>query len=695
MRNDSRLPDAGRAAARLQWRWPFQASRRPRLLLLFTAVYISVGTILGAVIALGLARYVADRVAEQVSRDVGSLTEEFVATQMTSQLAGTGLEGLRGNGLAAFDSFVRQRLLRPPILRINVWDSRGSIVYSTQAGLLGQSLGLDEHLQEALAGQTVVEVESVEGAEGGGLEGYSRIMEVYTPIRLGQAGPPVGAFEIYRDYSSVASLVASVERGVLLAMGSGLAALYLAILLVVKGGSDLIRHQEREIEEKRATLQHLAYHDSLTGLPNRALVRDRLEVALAQAARSRQRLAVLFLDLDRFKLINDSLGHRVGDDVLREIGNRLVLSVREGDTVARMGGDEFVLLLGGFARVEEVADAARRILERLRRPLLLGSQELHVTVSMGIALWPDDGQDADTLIRNADAAMYRAKEQGRDNFQFFTPELQEAMHRRLSVGNELRRALEREEFTVHFQPVFHLGTGKLEGVEALVRWQHPERGLVMPGDFISIAEETGLIVPIGERVLRLACQAARRWHEAGHSIWISVNLSSRQFKQPNLAGLVTSVLQETGLPPHALELEITETTAMADPDYTVAVLGQLRQMGVRIALDDFGSGYSSLNYLRRLPIDKVKIDRSFIHDVTRDANDAAIAQAIIAMAHSLGLRVVAEGVEEAGQLEFLRHRHCDEVQGYLTARPMPADGLTRLLERPVFAPLTGAGDQTA
>ncbi|MFQ5859710.1 MAG: EAL domain-containing protein, partial [Anaerolineae bacterium] len=368
-------------------------------------------------------------------------------------------------------------------------------------------------------------------------------------------------------------------------------------------------------ERKRAEgmIRHLAYHDAVTDLPNRALFKDRLALALAQARRNKQMLAVMFLDLDRFKVVNDTAGHAEGDRLLQSVGKQLKDLLRESDTVARVGGDEFTLLLPGITRVEDAVEIAKKILKSLQQPCVMAGHEFHITTSIGITVYPADGEDAETLLRNADIAMYRAKEEGRNNYQLYTPAMNVQIAERLALENDLRHALEREEFVVYYQPQVNINTRQIVGMEALVRWQHPERGLILPMEFIPVAEETGLIVPLGEWVLRTACAQARAWQEAGlPPLRVAVNLSARQFQQRNLAERVGQVLQETGLDPHCLQLEITEGVAIQDVDFTIKMLRRLKAMGVQIAIDDFGTGHSALSYLKRFPIDVVKIDRSFV-----------------------------------------------------------------------------------
>jgi diguanylate cyclase (GGDEF)-like protein/PAS domain S-box-containing protein len=437
---------------------------------------------------------------------------------------------------------------------------------------------------------------------------------------------------------------------------------------------------ERKNAEEQ--VKHLAFHDALTGLPNRLLLNDRLTVALAQAHRSQQKLATLYLDLDRFKVINDSLGHTVGDELLRRVADRLRVSVREGDTVARLGGDEFVILVQRISSERDAETIAHKVLAAIRLPISVENRDFFLTTSIGVSIYPNDGGDAETLLQNADTAMYRAKEKGRDNCQLYAPAMNARAVERLSLENRLRQALPNDELVLYYQPIVDLRDGRVRGAEALLRWKHPERGLLLPAEFITLAEISGLISPIGQWVLQTACKQIREWQSIGDSRFtVSVNLSARQFLQPDLVSQVAGALSASGVDPSCLDLEITESYAMENADLTIKTLWELRRLGVGISMDDFGTGYSSLNYLKRFPIDRVKLDRSFVRDVVTNPEDAAIVRAVIAMAHTLKLVVVAEGVENEGQLAFLRQHRCDEMQGFLFSPAVEPQEFQKLLVR--------------
>jgi diguanylate cyclase (GGDEF)-like protein/PAS domain S-box-containing protein len=435
-------------------------------------------------------------------------------------------------------------------------------------------------------------------------------------------------------------------------------------------------------DRKRAEeqIEFHAYHDVLTHLPNRKLFQDRLMQNVTRARRSGRAVAVMFVDLDHFKTINDTLGHEAGDELLLEMSRRLRDCVRDDDTVARLGGDEFTIILAELRHPEDAAGVAEKIIRAVQVPMQIGGTTLEISASIGISLYPEDGADPETLLRNADSAMYRAKESGRNTYQLCTEDMKRRAQERLSLESRLRKAISGGQLTLHYQPQIQLATGKVIGIEALVRWNDPDRGLIHPSAFIPLAEETRLILPLGDWVLHTACKQMREWRDRGLDIpHVSVNLSARQFQHAEIVERVRSVLQETGLEASALDLEITETTAMQNAETTVEVLHALRALGVSVSIDDFGTGYSSLNYLKRFPITCVKIDRVFVRDLATNDGDAAIVAAVIGIARSLRLRVTAEGVENAEQLAFLRRRKCDAAQGYLFSRPVPAESLPAIV----------------
>jgi diguanylate cyclase (GGDEF)-like protein/PAS domain S-box-containing protein len=429
---------------------------------------------------------------------------------------------------------------------------------------------------------------------------------------------------------------------------------------------------ERKLAEER--LAHLAQFDALTGLPNRTLVQDRLAQTIAQARRQARQVAVLFVDLDRFKLVNDTLGHFVGDLLIAEVARRLLACVRPGDTVGRISGDEFAVVLADLAHADDAALVAQKMLDALARAYQLAGSETFISASIGIAVYPGDGADAQDLLRNADMAMYRAKESTRNAYCFFTPEMNQRASARMQLNNDLRHAIERREFVLHYQPKVDLVSGRMQGMEALLRWNHPTRGLVAPLEFVPALEESGLILPVGEWVLEEACAQIGRWRAEGLApVPVAINLSAKQFRRRDLDAVISRALAAAGVPSTLLELEITESCLMEDPEQAVRLLDSLRRAGVRISVDDFGTGYSSLSYLTRLPLSALKIDRSFVRDAVSSPQAASIVRAVIDMAHNLRFTVIAEGVETEQQVAFLRQHACDQAQGFLYGRPGPAE----------------------
>ncbi len=485
-------------------------------------------------------------------------------------------------------------------------------------------------------------------------------VEIFEPIVI--EGKPAGVLYICASLKPVYSRLIVFSIAAILIVLGALVAAYL-----------MLRGMRRTLVRAEQDLNYLAMFDPVTSLPNRNALNIRITQAVARAERIKSGLAVLFLDLDNFKIINDTLGHDAGDELLHQVATRLSTAIRSADTVFRLGGDEFTVLIEDIPESVAAGVIATTLIHALQLPFKLKNQEVYITTSIGISHYPEDSHHFKTLLKNADTAMYHAKARGKNNFQFFSPDMNSKAQKRLEVETNLRRALENNEFETYYQPQVDQRTGEVVGMEALMRWRHPERGLVSPAEFIPVAEETGLIVPMGAWILRQSCRQCREWHAAGFpDLKIAVNLSGKQFNQENLAGQIAQILQETQLDPTFLELEITESAIMETSNHAIDILNQLRQMGLSLAIDDFGTGYSSMNYLKRFPISKLKIDRSFVMDIPHDAEDGAITEAIIALAKALDIAVIAEGVETVEQAAFLAKRECHLVQGFLYSKPMPS-----------------------
>lgn len=452
------------------------------------------------------------------------------------------------------------------------------------------------------------------------------------------------------------------------------------VLSIIGAAAFLLGRMQRVVARAEERVGYLAYYDTVTHLPNRHAFNERFEAMLEEARQRGQMLILLFLDLDDFKVVNDTLGHHVGDILLKAVAEKLTACLRLGDAVYRVGGDEFAMILTDFNEREGAVAVAEKFIRTLSQPLIVEGHTLYVSASIGLSVFPKDGVDTATLLRNADAAMYSAKEHGKNNYQHFSQEMHEKTSLRLALEGDLRHALERQEFELHYQPMIELATGRVAAVEALLRWNHPEKGMVNPAAFIPLAETTGLIVPIGEWVLREACAHAQSWNAQGHEVQVSINLSGRQFLEESLIRTILEILRDTGLDPKMLVLEITESVLMEHAESTVARLYQLKDMGIYLSIDDFGTGYSSMAYLKRFPVGKLKIDQSFIRDIPEDSEDVAITTATIQMAHSLKLKVVAEGIETRAQADFLRERGCDIGQGYLFSRPLKHAALLKYFD---------------
>lgn len=567
------------------------------------------------------------------------------------------------------------------IFRVKLYDLNGRTVFSTEAEQISHDESDDEGFIAAKAGNVLSEL-----TYRGEIYSLDKLLvnqdmlATYLPVRGTPQSKPIGIFELYSDVTPLLKTIHATQKKLILYFVIALILLYIVLFLIVRRADKIIKRHESERENHQAQILFHACHDSLTGLPNRNLFHDRLTHAMTRANRNNRLIALMFIDLDRFKTVNDTLGHNIGDQLLKAVTGRLRKCIRECDTVARLGGDEFTIVLENLDNVAQVTDVAERILDVMSKPFRIEQHEIFTSPSIGITLYPFDDDDVNNLISFADIAMYHAKEKGKNNYKFYSAEMSIRTKDRLSLESHLRRALEKEEFVLYYQPKIDLSSGVITGMEALLRWKSPDRGLVSPLEFVPLLEETGLILAVGDWVLRTACRQNKIWQSKGFpSLKVAVNISAMQFRQENIAEQIGRALRDTGLEPKDLELEITESTLIDNIESAVKVLLTLHKMGIFIAIDDFGTGYSSLSYLKRFQIDCLKIDRSFVRDVTTDPDDAAIATAIIALAHSLRLTVVAEGVETENHLAFLNAHHCDEAQGFLFSKPLPAEEFEKLL----------------
>ena len=561
-------------------------------------------------------------------------------------------------------------------VKVKLYQLDGRTLFSTEAAQIGKDYSQRAGFIAASKGLVVTEFshrDKFSDFHGNILD--RDLLASYVALRRSDTAPIEGVLEVYTD---VTDLLASIKKQELLVTATVigvLSTLYIILFFIV-------RHADRVIKGQYEQILHQATHDDLTGLPNRILFHEMLAQAMARTQRTGKLLAVMFLDLDGFKNINDMLGHEYGDILLKQISQRLTAVLRKNDLVARQGGDEFIILVQDIAVVQSIVNIAETILAAVSETVIADNHEMHVTASIGITVFPFDDVEISHLLRYADIAMYHAKEAGKNNFQFYSEEMDALIRERMEIENGLRHALERNELVLHYQPQVDIGSGKIFAVEALLRWAHPEKGLIPPGKFIPVAEESNLIIAIGEWVLRAACKQNRAWQDAGlPHVRMAVNLSARQLRQPRLVAVVAEAMEDAGLALHSdnLELEVTESMIMKNIGETITTLNKLHEMGVSLSVDDFGTGHSSLTYLKRFPIHTLKIDKSFVDDIATDPDSAAIAATIIALGHSLKLNVIAEGVETAEQLAVLRKIKCDEMQGYYFSRPIPAEELERLL----------------
>jgi diguanylate cyclase (GGDEF)-like protein len=578
--------------------------------------------------------------------------------------------------IASLHDDVLQKIRGLPVVKLKIYALSGLTVYSTEPKQIGENKAGNPGFQKAKTGQTDSELVFRDNFSATEQVIVKRnLLSSYIPVRRTPNGPIEGIFEIYSDVTPLVADIESTQYTVLSGVIFLLFLLYLFLLMIVRRADRIIRsHENAERRAQAEQMHYMAYHDPLTGLPNRALFKDRFQHAVTIANRTQKSLGVMFIDIDRFKAINDSMGHESGDAVLIEAAKRIRACLRASDTACRIGGDEFTVILERLPSNEHAAQVANRLIQKFSEPMQVGSREIVVTASIGIAVYPGATQDIQRLLRDADAAMHAAKESGRNGYAFYTQEMETRAQESLEYELGLRQALQNREFLVYYQPRVNTATGTVTGAEALLRWQHPRRGLVMPESFIPLLEDTGLVIPVGEWILQQACLQGRRWQDAGHgSFGVSVNLSMKQFRAGTLLNSVRQALEESGLPPRSLELEITETVLVDDAEQALDLMRELKQIGVTLSIDDFGTGYSSLNYLRRFPIDLLKIDGSFIRDVTRNRGDAAITTTIAVMAKSLRLGIVAEGVETREQARFLKTIGCHDMQGFLFGGPVPAE----------------------
>jgi diguanylate cyclase (GGDEF)-like protein len=652
---------------------------------------VGLATVLVVVIALTLfyRQLVFDSLVEEETRSNVALTKAFANSiwprhatfiQRASTVAAGELASREE--IRKLESDLRLLMQGLSVVKVKVYDAKGRTVFSTEARQIGEDKSGNGGFQQARDGIAASEIifrDRFDAWEG--VISDRNIIATYVPVRIHDGAPVEAVMEVYSD---VTSLVEKMERGQWTILGGvlgGLSVVYALILWILLRYRRLLAHEEalRLAQEER--IRHQAYHDDLTGLPNRASFAEQLDAMTRRARRAGWNFAVMFLDIDRFKVVNDSLGHHAGDQLLRVAAARIQRCIRDSDMLFRMGGDEFTVLLEDVRGPEHTAAVAHRILEAVAEPVELHQHEIRVTVSIGMALFPRDDASGEQLVKSADTAMYRAKELGRNRYEFFTTEMNTRVENQLVLEAALRRAMENGEFLLHFQPRVSATNRFVVGVEALLRWQSPERGLVPPAVFIPVLEETGLIVPVGAWVLDAACRQATQWRDSGLPLRMSVNISSRQFRSESLVQTVASALRSSGLEPEFLELELTESLLIENTESAISILNRFKELGVMVSIDDFGTGYSSFGYLKQFPIDFLKIDSTFIRDLARNPKDAAIVESISVLARSLGIGLVAEGVEEIHQAEYLRTCYCTEMQGWLFGRAVSSEELPGLVSR--------------
>lgn len=650
--------------------------------------YFSIASLLGFAIVIVALSYLYKQVSleslkEQESRSNTALTQAF-SNSIWHKYAdylkqNSGLEKAQ---IEALDRDVRRMMQGLNVAKVKLYNLNGVTLYSTEPEQIGSNKSLNKGFLTAKSGNIASELtfrNQFYALEGMVVD--RNLIASYIPIVSPDTNDVEAVFELYSDVTPLIQKLGDSQTSLVGGVLVILSVLYLFLFVIVKRADNIIAKQD-EVQRKHAEqVQHHAYHDALTLLPNRNMFSDRLHEAVNRSRRNNQPFALLFIDLDRFKLINDSLGHITGDQLLCVASKRIMQAMRDIDTVYRMGGDEFTVITDALHNEQEAAIIAQRIIDAMSQPILLDDHEVIVTTSIGIAMYPKDDITADKLVKDADAAMYKAKELGRNCYQYYTEDMNARSLERLAMERDLRKAISNEEFVLYYQPKAASTNGEIIGMEALLRWNHPEKGLLTPDHFLSYLEDTGLIIPVGEWVIRTACQEAKRWiHEGYTPMRISVNLSSAQFRADNLVNRVEQILNDFQLDPQYLELELTESLLIDNPENAIKVLEAIKSLGIILSIDDFGTGYSSLNYLKTLPIDYIKIDRSFIQDLETNTKDAAITVAIATLAHNLKMQVVAEGVENQHQVNFLKQQGCQQLQGFLIGKPMPISELKTLVD---------------
>jgi len=641
--------------------------RAPRLGFVGSFALLSAAAV--TVLGVALARVEASHERSHAQEEAAASAELLVQVGLQPNIRRSDMTGgLPPATVAALDDAFQAGLADGQLVRIKLWSAQGEVLYSDQHQLIGQTFDIGDDLQEGLDGELTAEVSQLDKAENVDERQFGSLLEVYVPVRFGDEH--VGAFEIYVPWDPIATEIASTTRRLIFVLIGGLVLLWAVLYRIVVRASRRIERDRDELARRAEENHRLAMFDHLTGLPNRLLFYDRVTQAIAAAGRDGDGVGVLLLDLHRFKEVNDTLGHERGDELLQQVGPRLQGVLRATDTVARLGGDEFGIALVGLNTTTEGEDVAHKLTDALDVPFVLDGIEIALGGSIGIATYPDHGDEPDHLLRRAEVAMYVAKA-ARAPFEAYTPAQDTYTTDRLALVAELRRAIDRGELTLAYQPMVELGRDAVIGVEALLRWSHTDRGDIAPDEFIPLAEHSGLIGRITGYVLGAAIRQAHEWREEGLDLTVSVNLSVRDLVRPDLIATVSGTLERYALPAKRLRLEITEGSVMDQPDRALATLEQLASVGVGLSVDDFGTGYSSLAYLQRLPVNQLKIDRSFVMGLNGNTSDSEIVRSTVDLGHNLGLSIVAEGVEDVASLDFLRGVGCDIAQGFYIARPMP------------------------